>query len=69
MNQFIQELKDLANQIRSAEERMSREVRENGREVQEGQEKMLRAIHRLHQMLLLIPDKLVKIAEGLEKPR
>ena len=69
MNQFIQDLKHMADEIREADEPMAEEVRRNAQDSQETSRRMLEAIHKLHGILFLIPKKLIRIAESMERPK
>ncbi len=67
MEKFIQELERIAEEMRKADERMSAEVREGGKQSQEAFEKVTQAVHRFHSFLYTIPDKLQRIARGLKR--
>ena len=67
MQNAIEQLEQLARDIRMQDEELAVEVREAGREAQEHFERVIRAIHRTHHFLLLLPNKLADIIHDLEK--
>lgn len=69
MEKIIRELERIAEELRGADERMSSEVRDGGKQSQEGFEKVTQAIHRFHNLLFTIPDKLSRIAGELRKQK
>ena len=66
MKKHIHELESLADDLQKKTERMAQEVREGGRESQEGFERALQAIHSLSLFLSIVPDRLLRIAEELK---
>ena len=67
MKNLSKSLNQMAEEIRKADLQMAEEVRQNARESQEASRRMLEAIHRLHRILFLIPEKLIRIAEAMER--
>lgn len=66
MKKTIEELEKLAKELRAKDEVLSIEVREAGKQTQEGFERVIRAIHRLHNFVVTVPDKLSRIAKNLK---
>ena len=56
MKNHIHELESLADDLQKKTEKMANEVREGGRESQEGFERALLAIHSLCLFLSMVPD-------------
>ncbi|MDP2629240.1 MAG: hypothetical protein Q8P45_00845 [Candidatus Harrisonbacteria bacterium] len=67
MKKTIEELEKLAKELRTKDEELSIEVREGGKQTQEGFERMIRAVHRMHNFVVTVPDKLAKMAQELKK--
>jgi len=67
MKKTIEELENLARELRAKDEELSIEVREAGKQTQEGFERVIRAIHRLHNFVVTVPDKLAKMAQNLKE--
>ena len=67
MKKVIEDLEKLAKELRAKDEELSIEVREAGKQTQEGFERVIRAIHHLHNFVVMVPDKLAKIAQNLKE--
>lgn len=67
MEKNMKELQKIAEDLIREREKMAREVRDGGRQTQEGFERVLSAAHRMHALLFDLPEKLLRIAEGLKK--
>ncbi len=61
----IQKLEKLADDLRKEQERMAVEVREGGKQSQDGFERVLHAAHKLHNFLISVPDELNRIVKDL----
>ena len=67
MKKVIEELEKLAKELRAKDEELSLEVREGGKQTQEGFERVIHAIHRMHNFDVMVPEKLAKMAQELKK--
>lgn len=67
MNQVVRELKTLARELQKRDEELAIEVREGGRQTREGFERVMMAVHRMHNFVVILPQKLIKIANQLEE--
>ena len=67
MEKKINELQKIAADLLREREKMAREIRDGGKQTQEGFERVLRAAHRMHALLFDLPEKLMRIAEGFKK--
>ncbi len=67
MKKVIEELEKLAKELRAKDEELSLEVREGGKQTQEGFERVIHAIHRMHNFVVMVPEKLAKMAQDLKK--
>lgn len=67
MKKVIEELEKLAKELRVKDEELSLEVREGGKQTQEGFERVIHAIHRMHNFVVTVPEKLAKMAPDLKK--
>lgn len=67
MKKVIEDLEKLAKELRAKDEELSIEVREAGKQTQEGFERVIRAIHRMHNFAVMVPDKLSRIVEDIKK--
>lgn len=67
MEKIIRELEQIARELRTKDEELSVEVREAGRQTQEGFERVVRAIHKLHNFVVIVPEKLTKLAQNLKE--
>ncbi len=66
MQKRIEKLQKIAKDIIQEREKLALEVREGGKQSQEGFDRVLRAIHRIHTLLFAMPEELIRIAEGLK---
>ncbi len=60
MKNIIEELEKLAKELRVKDEELSIEIREAGKQTQEGFERVILAIHRMHNFVVIVPDSLPK---------
>lgn len=67
MKKVIEELEKLAKELRAKDEELSLEVREGGKQTQEGFERVIHAIHRMHNFVVMVPDKLSRLAKNLKE--
>jgi len=67
MKKVIEDLEKLAKELRAKDEELSIEVREAGKQTQEGFERVIRAIHRMHNFVVMVPDKLSRMAKNLKE--
>lgn len=67
MKKVIEDLEKLAKELRTKDEELSIEVREAGRQTQEGFDRVIHAIHKLHNFVVMVPDKLTKLAKSLKE--
>lgn len=67
MKKSIRELEKIAYELRRAKDQMAAEVRDGGRQSQKGFERVMRAVHQMHNFLFTVPEKLMKIAEDLKQ--
>lgn len=66
MERTIEELRSIAKEIESNELRMVQEVRDGGKQADDGFKKALYAVHKLHAYLQQLPTKLERIADRLK---
>lgn len=66
MKKINEELEKIAEELRKATEKMAVDVREGAKQSQEGAETVLRAAHRMHNLLFTIPDRLMGLAKKLK---
>ena len=66
MENVIKELEHLARELRVRDEALSIVVRDAGKETQESFERVIYAIHKMHNFVATLPEKLVKLAETLK---
>jgi len=66
MKNMIEELEKLAKELHIKDEELSIEIREAGKQTQEGFERVMLAIHRLHNFVVVVPSKLAKMAKTLK---
>ena len=67
MKKINEELEKMAEELRKASEKMAIDVREGAKQSQEGAETVLRAAHKIHNLLFTIPDKLIRFAKELKE--
>lgn len=67
MKKVIEDLEKLAKELRTKDEELSIEVREGGKQTQEGFERVIHAIHRMHSFVVTVPETLSKMAQDLKK--
>lgn len=67
MKNISEELEKIANEIKKANEQMAIDVKEAAQQSQQGAEKVLRATHKLHSLLFLIPEKISLLAKKLTR--
>ena len=63
LRKIVEEIDAVQKELKQEEERMTSEVREGARQGQEGIDRGLRAIHRLHTQIQHLIPKLESIAE------
>lgn len=66
MDHIAKELEHLAHELRVRDEALSIIVRESGREAQEEFERVLHAVHKMHNFIAIVPEKLIKLAETIK---
>lgn len=67
MKTIREELEKIAAELKKANEQMAIDVKEGAEQSQQGAERVLRATHKLHHLLFLIPERLSLLAKKLTR--
>lgn len=66
MKNAAEQLEKIAREIQLKDTELAQEVREAGQITQQGLDRILGAIHKLHRYISLMPDKLNAIADQIK---